>query len=42
MRETQANARRMYGRDPDTYTAKAHRNAESLGLYDYNPVTVAI
>ena len=42
MRESHVNARRMYSRDPDNYTQASHKNAESLGLYAYNPVTVPV
>ena len=42
MRESHVNARRMYNRDPDHYTGSSHRNAESLGLYAYNPLTVPV
>jgi salicylate hydroxylase len=42
MLESHANARRMYSRDPDKYTPEAHRNADLLGLYAYNPLTVPI
>jgi salicylate hydroxylase len=42
MLESHVNARRMYSRDPDKYTPEAHRNADSLGLYAYNPLTVTI
>lgn len=42
MRESHVNARRMYSRDPDNYTNSSHRTAESLGLYEYNPLTVTI
>lgn len=42
MRESHVNARRMYSRDPDNYGSSSHRTAESLGLYDYNPVTVPV
>jgi len=42
MRESHVNARRMYSRDPDAYSSSSHTNAESLGLYAYNPVTVPV
>lgn len=42
MLESHVNARRMYSRDPDKYTPEAHRNADSLGLYAYNPLTAPI
>jgi len=42
MRESHVNARRMYSRDPDNYSNSSHKTAESLGLYDYNPVTVEV
>ena len=42
MRESQVNARRIYSRDPNEVTRSSHRNAETLGLYEYNPVTVPI
>jgi salicylate hydroxylase len=42
MRESHVNARRMYSRDPDNYSSSSHKTAESLGLYSYNPVTVAV
>ena len=42
MSESHVNAERIYKRDPDTLDRNTHRNAESMGLYDYNPVTVAI
>jgi salicylate hydroxylase len=42
MLESHKNALRMYTRDPDNYDAGRHFNAESLGLYDYNPLTVSI
>jgi len=42
MLESQVNAKRIYSRDPDSLDRNSHRSAESLGLYDYNPVTVAI
>lgn len=42
MRESQVNARRIYSRDPDRLDRSSHRNAESLGLYAYNPVTVPV
>jgi salicylate hydroxylase len=42
MRESHINAGRMYNRDPDHYTGSSHRNAESLGLYAYNPLTVPV
>ncbi len=42
MCESHVNAERIYKRDPDKIDRKTHRNAESLGLYDYNPVTVEI
>lgn len=42
MRESHANARRMYSRDPDNYSKSSHRTAESLGLYSYDPVTVPV
>jgi salicylate hydroxylase len=42
MLESHVNARRIYSRDPDRLDSASHRNAESLGLYDYNPVTVAV
>ena len=42
MCESHVNAERIYKRDPDTLNRNTHRNAESMGLYDYNPVTVEI
>jgi len=42
MRESHVNARRMYSRDPDNYNNSSHKTAETLGLYAYNPVTVAV
>jgi salicylate hydroxylase len=42
MRESHVNARRMYSRDPDNYSSSSHKTAESLGLYAYNAVTVAV
>lgn len=42
MLESHVNARRMYSRDPDNYTGASHRNAETLGLYAYNPLTVPV
>jgi salicylate hydroxylase len=42
MLESHVNARRMYSRDPDKYTPEKHRNADALGLYAYNPLTVPI
>ncbi len=42
MRESHGNARRMYSRDPDNYSSSSHKTAETLGLYSYNPVTVAV
>jgi len=42
MLESHINARRMYSRDPDKYTPEKHRNADALGLYAYNPLTVSI
>jgi salicylate hydroxylase len=42
MLESHVNAKRIYSRDPDKLDGKSHRNAESLGLYAYNPVTVAV
>jgi salicylate hydroxylase len=42
MLESHANARRMYTRDPDNYTASSHRHEDALGLYAYNPLTVPV
>ncbi|UCG72990.1 MAG: FAD-dependent monooxygenase [Chromatiales bacterium] len=42
MLQSHVNARRIYSRDPDRLDRNSHRNAESLGLYDYNPLTVAV
>jgi salicylate hydroxylase len=42
MRQSQVNARRMYSRDPDQLDKDTHRNAESLGLYRYNPLSVEV
>ncbi len=42
MLQSHVNARRIYSRDPDSLNRNSHRNAESLGLYDYNPLTVAV
>jgi len=42
MLESHVNAKRMYNRDPDDLSRNSHKSAESLGLYDYNPVTVPI
>jgi salicylate hydroxylase len=42
MLESHVNAKRMYNRDPDDLSRNSHKSAESLGLYDYNPVTVTI
>lgn len=42
MLQSQINARRIYSRDPNTLDRSSHRNAESLGLYKYNPLTVEI
>ena len=42
MLESHVNARRMFSRDPDKYTPEKHRNADALGLYEYNPLTVPV
>ncbi len=42
MCESHVNAERIYKRDPDKLNRRTHRNAESMGLYDYNPVTVQV
>ena len=42
MLQSQVNARRMYSRDPDQLDKSSHRNAESLGLYRYNPLSVEV
>jgi len=42
MLESHVNARRIYGRDPDSLSRNSHKSAESLGLYEYNPVTVPV
>jgi salicylate hydroxylase len=42
MLESHRNATRMSTRDTDTYTPKDHKDAEALGLFDYNPVTVPV
>ena len=42
MLQSHVNARRIYARDPDRLDRNSHRNAESLGLYDYNPLTVEV
>jgi salicylate hydroxylase len=42
MLQSHVNARRIYSRDPDQLDRSSHRNAESLGLYEYNPLTVAV
>ena len=36
------NAGRMGRRDPDNYTPDKHMSAESLGMFDYNPVSIPI
>ena len=42
MLQSHVNARRIYDRDPDSLDRNSHRSAESLGLYSYNPLTVAV
>jgi len=42
MLQSQINARRMYDRDPDSVNKTSHRNAETLGLYEYNPLTADV
>jgi len=42
MLQSHVNARRIYARDPDRLDRNSHRNAESLGLYEYNPLTVEV
>ncbi|MDJ0929295.1 MAG: FAD-dependent monooxygenase [Gammaproteobacteria bacterium] len=42
MLQSQVNAKRIYARDPDRLDRNSHRNAEALGLYAYNPVTVPV
>jgi salicylate hydroxylase len=42
MLESHVNARRIYNRDPDSLSRNSHKSAESLGLYDYNPLTVPV
>lgn len=42
MLESHVNARRIYTRDPDHLSRNSHKSAESLGLYEYNPLTVPV
>jgi salicylate hydroxylase len=42
MLESHVNAKRIYSRDPDSLDRSSHKSAESLGLYAYNPLTVAV
>jgi salicylate hydroxylase len=40
--ESNANADRMQGQETDTFGLGGLKNEETLGLFDYNPATVAI
>ena len=40
--ESRAQGERLTTYDPDRYTARVHRNEETLGLADYDAVSVAI
>lgn len=42
MLQSHVNAKRIYSRDPDNLNRKTHRSAESLGLYEYNPLTAPV
>jgi len=42
MLESRRNGEQLTSFDPDAYTEEAHRNEESLGLADYDAVTVPI